>query len=232
MQELAELTGKLGVNFHNWAILRQALTHSSLTNECPGEGNNERLEFLGDAVLGLVFADKLYRELPQANEGTLTHLRASLVRRSSLAAKARELDLGKYLRLGKGEEASGGRNKETNLAAALEALMGAIYLDQGFRTASEMALALFAHEVEATLERGAELDQKSRLQSLIQARGEPPPRYRIVSSSGNAHQPTFVAEVLVGETVWASGTGTSKKEAESSAARAALEKLETTPSSS
>jgi ribonuclease-3 len=226
--ELAVLQKALGVSFNNPSLLEQALVHSSYLNENPAiAASNQRLEFLGDAVLGLVIAQELYRRLPQSSEGKMTELRSWLVRGDALSRLAKSISLGSYLYMGKGEEASGGRDKPANLAGALEAAMGAIFLDQGFNTARDFILKLMGKELDKALSQGVEADYKSQLQELIQARHQPAPTYQVIEATGPDHDRSFTVEVRLGDTVLGRGRGKSKKSAEEEAARSALEQLPT-----
>ena len=227
MVELASLQQILGIRFKEPSLLEQALIHSSYVNENPGAAptSNERLEFLGDAVLGMIVAQKLYQDLPNSAEGELTKLRSALVRRSALASLARDIGLSDYLYLGKGEEASGGRHKPANLAGAMEAVIAAIFLDQGWDATRDFILSLFDTELKRLARQGAGIDYKSQLQHLIQSRQQETPVYRIIEAIGPDHDRRFTAEVRVGNTVLARGYGKSKKLAEAEAACSALEKL-------
>lgn len=227
LDNLAALQETLGVTFNNQLQLKQALIHSSYVNENPDLApiSNERLEFLGDAVLGLVITEKLYQELPDATEGEMTKLRAALVSRETLTRLARAARLGDYLYLGKGEEASGGRHKPTTLASTLEAIVAAVFLDQGLAITKDFILRLLKGEMEKVIRHGGRLDYKSRLQEVIQAREQSKPRYYIVEESGPQHCRQFTVEVRVGDTVIGRGSGKSKKSAETEAARAALENI-------
>jgi len=227
LADLAVLQQILGVFFKDPSLLEQALVHSSYVNENPGSAltSNERLEFLGDAVLGSVIAEKLYHDLPSFTEGEMTKLRATLVCRDTLAQAARAIGLGDYLYLGKGEEASGGQHKPVNLAGALEAVIAAIYLDQGAATAKDFILRLFNKELQKVVSQGAEVNYKSQLQELIQAREQQTPAYHVIEATGPDHDRRFTVEVKVGDTVLGRGSGRSKKEAETEAARSALERL-------
>ena len=227
LADLAVLQQILGVSFKDQSLLEQALVHSSYVNENPGSAltSNERLEFLGDAVLGSVIAERLYHDLPSFTEGEMTKLRATLVRRDTLAQAARAIGLGDYLYLGKGEEASGGQHKPVNLAGALEAVIAAIYLDQGAATAKDFVLRLFDKEFQKVVSQGAEVNYKSQLQELIQAREQQTPAYHVIEATGPDHDRRFTVEVKVGDTVLGRGSGRSKKEAETEAARSALERL-------
>ncbi len=227
MANLAALQESLGVFFNDPSRLEQALVHSSYINENPNSApaSNERLEFLGDAVLGLVITEKLYHDLPDAAEGEMTKLRAALVSRDTLARVAGAIRLGDYLYLGKGEEASGGRNKTANLAGALEAVMAAISLDQSPATTKNSILRLFQPELEKVISQGAGVNYKSQLQELIQARGQPTPVYYVIEIKGPDHDRRFTVEVRVGDTVLGQGAGKNKKLAETEAARSALERF-------
>ena len=227
MADLAALGQTLGISFNDLSFLEQALVHRSYINENPGLAlvSNERLEFLGDAVLGLVIAEKLYLEYPQCSEGEMTKLRSALVRRDTLARIARTISLGNYLYLGKGEEASGGRYKLANLAGALEAVIAAVFLDQGSATARNFILKLLSKELQKVVSHGVETEYKSQLQELIQSRQQITPTYQLAEAVGPAHDREFTVEVRVGDTVLGRGSGKSKKAAETEAARLALERL-------
>jgi len=221
-----ELDEALGIGFHDPGLLRQALYHRSYLNEAEEDTeSNERLEFLGDAVLGLVVSEKLYRDYPGLSEGSLSQIRASLVRWDTLARAAQRIHLGEYLVLGKGEEMSGGRDRPSNLACALEALIGAAFLDGGLPRARKLVLRLLKEDLEEIAERGASADSKSQLQHVAQTRWHEIPQYRLVSSEGPDHAKLFTVEVLAGQRVLGRGQGRSKKQAELNAARQALETL-------
>jgi len=227
MPDTAALEKRLGVEFAEPALLALSLVHSSYVNENPGTaaGHNERLEFLGDAVLDFVVAGKLYRDFPDLSEGQMTRLRSTLVRRETLARVARSIGLGDYLVMGKGEEASGGRDKSANLAGALEAVIAAVYLDRGVTVARKIIVRLLEAEWPAAIAAGTGGDAKSRLQELTQARFQLTPGYRLLAETGPDHDKQFTVEVTVNGEVLGSGTGSSKKLAEKEAARAALERL-------
>jgi len=227
MPDIKELQKTLGISFNNPKLLEQALVHSSFINENPAHamGHNERLEFLGDAVLDLVIAEKLFLDYPDISEGEMTRLRASLVRRETLARIAGDIRLGSYLLMGKGEEATGGRGKLPNLAGALEALIAAVYLDLGAPVVKEMIIKLYAGEWKKLSGRGAAIDYKSRLQELAQSRFQEIPAYRLISESGPDHDKKFRVEVLINAKVLGDGIGKSKKLAETEAARLALQRL-------
>ncbi len=226
--ELSELERAIGIRFRNRALLRQALVHTSYVNENPGldVGSNERLEFLGDAALGLVIGKLLYQEYPDVDEGRLTELRAHLVRRDTLARAAARLRLGDYLRLGRGEEAAGGRERPTNLAHAFEALVGAVYLDQGLEAVERFVFEALGPELASVRERRVPADPKSQLQEYVQSHWQITPTYRTVRIEGPDHARRFTVEVSVGGEVLGSGEGRSKQQAEKAAARIALEALE------
>lgn len=227
MTDLAVLQKELGISFKAQSLLEQALVHSSYVNENPGltAGSNERLEFLGDAVLGLIVAEWLYQDFPDLTEGEMTRLRSVLVRRDTLARVADSLKLGDYLRLGKGEEVSGGRRKPANLAAGLEAVVAAVFLDQGLAATRDFTMRLLSQEWPKVVTREAALDYKSRLQELIQSSQQLTPAYRLVETTGPDHDRTFTVEVIAGDRVLGRGSGKSKKLAETEAARAALARL-------
>jgi ribonuclease-3 len=218
-EALAQL---LGVELRRPEYLRQALVHKSAQQEM-SLAPNERLEFLGDAVLGLVVAGSLYRAHPELTEGELTKVKAVAVSEPVLAKVARDLGLGAYLVLAKGEEQSGGRNRASILADALEAVIAAIYLDRGMTVARNMILSLLEEHVRAIERSEHELDYKTLLQERIQELHRKPPSYHVVSESGPDHDRTFVAEVRLSGRMLGRGTGKSKKQAEQAAAHDALE---------
>jgi ribonuclease III len=191
--------------------------------------DNERLEFLGDAVLELLTSEYLLVTFPEWSEGQLSKSRARIVNASSLEAAARRLRLGEHLRLGRGEEKTGGRDKQTLLADAFEAVIAAIYLDGGLSAAREiLRKILFEQALEERGEGIADSDRKSALQELLQGQGKPPAEYRLAGESGPDHQKVFRIEVWIGGDCMATGEGSTKKEAEQRAARTALEQLEST----
>jgi len=227
MNDIEQCEKKLGLTFANRALLEQALVHGSLVNESgvSDMSSNERLEFLGDAVLGLVMADELYTTRPTDPEGRLTNLRAAVVRRQTLATVAASLDLGDCLKLGKGEEATGGRSKASNLANALEAVIGAAYLDQGYDAARALVLRHLGPQLELALHDEYATNYKALLQEYLQARDEPLPRYHTIGTEGPDHSKQFTVEVLLrGESI-GEGTGRTKKSAETAAARSAWTRL-------
>jgi len=227
LPHISTLQEALQVKFNQPELLTQALVHSSYANENPAAFplSNERLEFLGDAVLGFIVAERLYKDFPDISEGVMTKLRAYLVRQETLSVVATGLNLGDYLYLGKGEEATGGREKQANLARALEAVIAAIYLDQGFTVTEVLVVRLLEPEFEAGLISGTITDYKSRLQEALQARGQPVPTYHLTRTEGPDHDKTFTVEVRLAGKVLAESSGKSKKTAEMEAARTALELL-------
>lgn len=227
MPDLESFQSAIGIHWKNASLLEEALTHSSYVNENPRVPSNERMEFLGDALLGLVLGKKLYQDYPDLAEGELTRRRSLLVRGSTLASVAKSIGLGEVLFLGKGEEKSGGRSKATNLAGALEALAAAVMLDQGWEKASDFILRVLEPEIEK-LRREMDTDYKSEFQLVAQARFKATPVYRIIDSAGPDHDRRFTAEILIQEGVIAQGCGRSKKLAEADAARMALAKLDDT----
>lgn len=221
---LAGLEAALGHTFIDHQLLLDALTHRSYAYEfaAPGVVSNERLEFLGDAALALVSADLLYRMWPDAPEGDLTQLRAALVRASTLAALARRMALGPLLRLGRGEDATGGRNRDLLIASAFEAVLGALYLDGGLDTARAWLEPLLRVEAERAITQQNIKDAKSLLQELAQGRLSVTPRYQVTSEEGPAHERVFSVQALLGDVVIGVGAGRNKREAEQAAAAAAL----------
>jgi ribonuclease-3 len=217
----------LGLEFRNQALLEEALVHRSYLNEAPELEieSNERMEFLGDAVLGIVISDKLFKDYPALSEGHLSQLRAMLVRWDTLAEVAGRISLGDYLILGRGEEISGGRERPSNLAGAIEALIGAVFLDGGLARARKLILTLLEPELEKVAAGAVTVDSKSQLQHEVQARWHEIPRYRLVSSVGPDHDKTFTVEVLVRSEVLGRGEGRNKKQAELAAAQRALDTL-------
>jgi ribonuclease-3 len=241
LSEIAKLQQRIGHAFTNPRLLELALTHSSLAYEQTASGaapvdssDNEQLEFLGDAVVGLIAADSLYRRYPELAEGELTRLRAALVSRQHLGQVALRLDLGPCLFLGKGEERSGGRKKAALLANSMEAVIGAVYLDSGLEAArvfvEQWVVEPYVAELRGALERGGGIgDHKSALQEFLQARKAGQPQYLVQAESGPDHRKHFLVEVRIqgraDSAVLARGTGTTKKHAEQEAARRAYQKL-------
>ena len=224
------LSRTLNYSFNDEALLQAALVHTSYVNERPGRGleSNERLEFLGDAVLGVVVAHRLYEVRPESPEGELTVLRAWLVRQSTLARWARQISLGAHLMLGRGEARGGGRERPALLSRGFEALIGAVYLDGGVEAARKVLLPLVDYELRTGFSPQGVVDAKSRLQQVTQARFESTPIYNLVDHSGPGHAPMFVVEVRAGPDINARGTGHSKRAAQQAAAHAALQLLDVT----
>ncbi len=225
--EVEQLTARLGFRFSDESLLAQALVHRSYCNEHAGSApHNERLEFLGDAVLDLVIAETLWKELPDAPEGQLTRCRAALVNEASLADLAARLEIGESLRLGRGEEMNNGRRRASILADAVEAIVGAIFLDGGWQSTREVILSWFGAKISEVVCGDFDGDAKTDLQKRLQIldRGETP-QYRVVTHSGPDHEPLFEVEIGVGDEIFGSGKGRSKKLAEQAAARDALRSL-------
>lgn len=225
-ERFAPLLARLGVPPVEPGLLETALTHASYAHEA-GEAvaHNERLEFLGDAVLGVAVADLLYRRYPQAPEGDLSRMRAALVCAPTLARVARRLGLGQFLRLGHGEEASGGRDRTSVLAGALEAVIGAVYLQHGLEAARRLVERCFAEEFALAARGELVEDFKTALQEWSQRHLAAEPIYRVVAQEGPDHAPVYTVEVLLGGRPAGSGRGRSKKEAEQAAAEEALRRL-------
>ncbi len=228
MEDLSALEQNLDIQFRDYSLLTRALTHRSYLNENPGMAleDNERLEFLGDAVLDFVVAAYLYHRFPEMPEGDLTSLRAALVRTTMLAQFARQLEIGRFLRLGYGEIENGGRERAPILCAAFEAIVGAIYLDQGVAPVETLVKRLAAPALQQILADSSHKDAKSEFQVWAQAQFNITPRYAVVSSTGPDHAKIFTVQAVVGDTVWGEGDGRSKQEAAQAAAAAALQKAE------
>ena len=223
-----QLESLLGLHFRDRRLLEQALVHRSFVNEngWSPSASYERMEYLGDAVLGLVISDELYRRCPDQPEGELTKGRSALVRRETLSRVAQKAHLGEYILLGKGEESSGGRLRDSILAAVFESLVAAVYLDRDYQEAKRFILNIMAEELEEFFSTGIiEENPKSSLQEFVQGKGYATPSYRLVSSEGPDHGPVFTVEVLVEGEVMGVGRGGSKSGAESTAAKAALARL-------
>jgi len=226
MADLAMLQQRLGYTFRDESLLRLALTHPSIAHESGvATAHNQRLEFLGDAVLQLVLTRELYEKFPTFGEGPLTKARAKLVNRRALAERARPLGLGAHLILSRGEETTGGRERGSALADAFEALLGAVFLDGGFEAAQEFILREFVSVLGGLGELPNIENPKGELQELLQARSEHAPQYQFVSASGADHDRDFECAVLHDGVELARGRGKSKKAAESEAALAALQIL-------
>lgn len=221
------LEQKLGVDFSDKSVLQRAMTHRSYLNEHPEFPfeDNERLEFLGDAILDFVTGEYLYHRFPEMAEGSLTSLRSALVRRDTLAGFARSLDLGGFLLMGHGEEESGGRQRPATLCATFEALVGALYLDQGLDSVRRLLEPLIGPRLERALCQDLDKDPKSQLQELVQSQRQCTPRYLTIATSGPDHAKEFTVEVTIGGMPFGRGRGHSKQEAAQAAAIEALELL-------
>ena len=224
LKKLMELEAKTGYKFQNFDLLINAMTHISYANEhrISYVGNNERLEFLGDAVLELTSSEFLFEKYSQMPEGELTKKRASIVCEPTLALCARELSLGEYLLLGKGEEATGGRRRDSIVSDAMEALIGAIYLDGGFANAKEFVQRFILNDIE---NKQLFYDSKTTLQEIVQGRYEEDVRYVLLREEGPDHNKSFYMQALLGEKVLGEGCGHTKKAAEQQAAYCAIKKL-------
>lgn len=226
--ELLEFCGLLGITMDNLDLLNTALTHTSFAHESkeqPRPVHNERIEFLGDSVLSLIVSTYMYKHFPKLNEGELTKFRAHIVCETSLAQYAHKISLGKYLRLGKGEASSGGRERASILADAFESVLGAYYIDQGLAAAEKFLLGQMKVELDFICEHGIYSDYKTRLQEIVQRDGDVEISYELIDSSGPEHNKSFTTVVSVAGKVVGKGVGHSKKESEQHAAKSALEKL-------
>jgi ribonuclease III len=230
LKALRELEAHLGTRFEDIGLLDNALTHRSYVNENPSLPcrDNERLEFLGDAVLELTVSDMLMKKFPDCSEGELSKMRASAVNEQPLAGIARRFRIGEFLLLGRGEEASGGRQKPSLLANAFESIIAAMYIDAGFDRTAGFIGRLFEPLIEAGAAASLYRDYKTAVQEVCQNRFRELPRYILLSETGPDHDKRFEAGLVVGERVIAAGTGRNKKEAEQQAARAAMENLRET----
>ena len=227
LADIANLQATIGVHFREPSLLKQSLVHRSYINENPelSLSSNERLEFLGDAVLTFVIAEEIYQRFPEFSEGEMTKLRSALVRRDTLGHIALSLGLGNYLYLGCGEEESGGRNRPSNLSDALEAIIGAILIDRGLDVAREFILRILGDELEREIQDKLAADYKSRLQQIVQSKLKIAPVYRTIEETGPDHDKVFTVEVLADDSIMGCGSGRSKQAAEMEAARQALDKL-------
>jgi len=222
MMNQQKLEHILGYCLRNTDFFVEAFTHKSFSNENPATPHNERLEFLGDAVLELVVTEFLFSRFPDAPEGQMTKLRSAIVKTDSLASAARSLGLGDFLRMSRGETANHGSQKNPILANVFEALIGALYRDGGFSVAQSFLEETLFPKIDEILENNLHLDPKSAFQEFAQEKWEKTPHYRVLSESGLDHEKVFIAGVFVGEEQMGEGTGTSKQKAEVSAAKNAL----------
>jgi ribonuclease-3 len=225
---LADLETTLGCAFEDKSLLQRALTHRSYLNENPHQPwlDNERLEFLGDAILGFVTAEYLYQHFPELKEGDLTSLRAALVRGETLAEFAQELGLGEYILISHGEEAGGARSRPALLAATFEAVIGALYLEQGVECARSLIVRVIDSRTHRILHERLDRNAKSLLQELSQGRMKVTPVYHMVEAKGPDHARVFTVEVLLSDRVYGTGQGRNKQAAEQEAARAAILQVE------
>jgi ribonuclease-3 len=218
------LEERIGYKFRNPLLLAEALTHPSLRHETQEyHFDNQRLEFLGDAVLQLVMTEHLYNHFQDEAEGKLTKLRARMVSREALTVHASRMDLGKYVMLGRGEEASGGRERNSTLADSFEALVGAIYLDSDLATIRQFILNHAGKDLEQLIEEPVDVNPKGHLQELLQAITSRSPAYEVISQSGPEHKKTFVVRAIWEGVILGEGTGNSKKQAETAAATDAMQ---------
>lgn len=227
-KNLIDFQKKIGYTFNNQSLLKKALTHSSFANENKSVewSNNERLEFLGDSVLNLVVSEYVYKNFPNDPEGELTKLRASIVCESSLAYAAKKLNLGDYLLLGKGEETTGGRYRNSIQADAFEALIGSIYLDGGLESSRQFIMNVLKNEVSKSTSFGYLFtDYKTKLQEELQKSNKANVKYIVVNEEGPDHNKTFYINLIIDGKIYGHGQGRSKKEAEQMAAKSGLKKL-------
>lgn len=221
-QQIERFCRHLGYEFSDQKLIQRALTHRSASNH-----HNERLEFLGDAVLGMVIAKALFEQFPKVNEGQLTRMRSSLVKGKTLAVIAKEIELGDYIHLGEGELKSGGFRRASILADGFEAVIGAVYLDSGFETTSQLILKLYGERLTQLDPSEVKKDAKTRLQELLQSRGFPLPIYDLLTVTGEAHQQTFEVACIISEhKINTQGTGSSRRNAEQLAAEKAFTELQ------
>ncbi len=227
-KKMNNIEKKLGIQFNNKELLNRALTHRSFLNENRGIGlkNNERLEFLGDAVLELIISSKLFNIYPGRAEGELTGIRSALVRTESLAEESRRLDVGKYLLMSKGEEDSGGRDKDYLLANAYEAILGAIYLDRGLEECSNFVERTVLKQLDFIVKNELFIDPKTKIQELIQAKYKITPTYEVVEEKGPDHEKYFTVVLKIGDKFSCKGYGASKQKAEEDAAQKAIKNIE------
>jgi ribonuclease-3 len=225
-KQLQELESKIGISFLNKSLLSQSLTHSSYAHESSGKiHDNERLEFLGDAVIKLVVSEYLYNKFPTHTEGDLTKIRAVAISDDVLAGVTKKLKLGTFILLGSNERRTGGSDRKSNLANAIEALVGAVYLDAGLGKARDLLIELLLPEIEKISKEGYIKDFKSALQEFVQKKKWGLPYYNVIKEAGLKHRKTFIMEVKIKGVRYGIGNGANKKEAEQAAAKVALLKL-------
>jgi ribonuclease-3 len=234
MTDFSQLEGRLLYRFENTSLLEEAVTHSSFANEQKNPAsqnipvtqcNYERLEFLGDAVLELIITDLLLEKYPDKNEGDMSKARSSLVREELLVKISRKIELGDFLKLGKGEKRAGGGGRDSILACALEAVIGAVYKDRGYKSAYSFVNYFWADYMDKVFTDELDIDYKTRLQELVQAKYKEVPEYEVVKVAGPAHKRTFKVRVRAADSIDTTGTGTSKKEAEQVAAHKAFRSM-------
>jgi len=222
-----KIAKELGIKFNDISLLKTALTHRSYLNEHRQEKeNNERLEFLGDAVLELIVSNHLYKEYPKRAEGELTSFRSAIVRTESLANASRELGYGKYLRMAKGEEESGGGNKDYLLANTFEAVLGAIYVDQGYKKCEDLVKRILIKKIPEIVENRSDIDSKTKIQEIAQAEYKVTPTYDVIEENGPDHNREFLVAVKLDDKIIGKGMGSSKQKAEEEAATKGLEYIE------
>jgi ribonuclease III len=227
-EEFSELENRLGYSFMDGNVLLEALTHRSFYHENPGkaDGYNERLEFLGDSVLGFIIVEYLFSMDHNLTESIMAKTKSYIVKEAVLSEVASSISLGQYLRLGKGEEHTGGRTKKSLLADAFEALLGAVYVDGGYDAAKKIVLSLFSGKIHPIIDSGEFHDSKTELQEKTQLLFSSIPEYRIIKQEGEEHRKVFTVEVYISGDKYGSGVGKSKKEAETRAAKEALARLQ------
>lgn len=228
MKDLKSLENILKITFEDISLLDTAVTHRSYLNENTDKSrtNNERLEFLGDAVLELITSEYLFSKYPQREEGDLTSFRAATVRTTTLAEVSRELGFGKYLKMSKGEEESGGKDKDYLLANLFEAILGAIYLDKGYSACKEYVYRVLIPKVEKIVEKRLDIDPKTRLQELTQSMFRETPMYKVINEEGPDHNKLFTVKAEIASKALGIGQGSSKQKAEEEAAKESLQMLE------
>lgn len=220
MKDLSNLFEKLGVNIRNYDLFIRALTHRSFSRK-----HNERLEFLGDAVLELVITEKLYEDYPEKGEGELTSFRSAIVKTESLAEESIRLGIGEYIFMSQGEEATGGRTRQYILADTFESIIGAIYLDSGYEAAKSFILRNLYYKIEEIVKNRLDIDAKSKLQEIVQEKFKVTPYYKVIAEEGPDHDKTFTVVAVIGEKEYEKGCGKSKQIAEQEAARKTLIKM-------
>jgi ribonuclease III len=224
-KELKTILKKISINFRNYSLLNLALSHRSYVNEKGFDDNNEKLEFLGDSILGFVITEFLYKELPEYNEGDLARIKSFVISESTLTKIAKKIGLNKYILIGKGEETSGGRNKKTIISDAFEAFLGSYYLDSNFTKVKQLIIKLFKDEIILVVENKHEKDYKTLLQEYSQKKYKVCPIYKLTNKRGPEHDVTFFMQVLINDKIYGVGQGKSKKDAEKEAAKNAFKKI-------